>query len=256
MKYEKELSFIKYRVRKAFELYGAFTQEDIHQKSAFDIVTETDFNIEKYLMNGIASEFSGDHILSEEYNSDNGIIERTWIIDPIDGTCNFKQNIPLFGIQCALVENNEVVLSYMYLPVYNEEYHAIIGEGAWKNGTKINISDNTLNNALVSFGDYPHTSAEKSQRQHKAIGFLSDKIAKIRMFGSACIDFVYVAEGRTDGCVVITRNLWDILPGMFLCKEAGAVLTNLEGEPYKFYDEGVIVSANKTLQDLIVEAFN
>ena len=79
---------------------------------------------------------------------------------------------------------------------------------------------------------------------------------KIRMFGSACVDFTFVAEGRTDGCVVITKNLWDLLPGLFLCKEAGAVITNPEGTPYKFYDEGAIVSANKTLQDLIVEAFN
>lgn len=254
MTYEKELTYIRDKVRKAFSLYAGLSEEDIHQKSTFDIVTETDLNIEKYLIGEILSCFPADHILSEEYNSEKLITDRTWIIDPIDGTCNFKQEIPLFGIQCALAENGRVVMSYIYLPIYDEEYYAVIDKGAWMNDNKISVKNNPLNHSIVSFGDYPHDSSVYSAVQNKAIGYIMDKIAKIRMFGAACIDFACVASGKTNGCVLITRNSWDILPGMFLCKEAGAVITNLKGEEYNFYDDGIIIAADKELHSVLTTA--
>lgn len=256
MAYEKELSYIKEKVKKAFNLYAELSEEDIHQKSVFDIVTDTDLNIERYLIKEILSCFPDDHILSEEYNSENKIIDRTWIIDPIDGTCNFTQGIPLYGVQCALVENKQVVLSYLYLPIFNEEYYAVINEGAWKNGKKISVKANELNHSIVSFGDYPHVSIEYSKVQNRAIGHIMERIAKIRMFGAACIDFAYAASGKTNGCVLITNNSWDILPGMFLCKEAGAIITNLKGEEYEFYDDGIIIAADKNLHSLITKSMN
>lgn len=256
MKYDKELAYIRDIVRHAFNLYADLTEEDIYQKSTFDIVTETDLNIEKYLIKEIKAYFPDDHILSEEYNSQNPIKDRTWIIDPIDGTCNFTQDIPLYGIQCALVDNGQVVLSYIYLPFHNEEYHAVINEGAWKNNERIHVKNNQQNHSIISFGDYPHSSSLYSISQHKAIGYLMDKIAKIRMFGAACVDFSFAASGKTNGCVLITRNPWDILPGMFLCKEAGAVISNLKGQDYKFNDDGIIISSNNELHSLLITSMN
>ena len=71
------------------------------------------------------------------------------------------------------------------------------------------------------------------------------------MYGSAAIDFSYVAGGKTAATIILTRNLWDIAPpGIIIAKEAGAVITNPEGGEY-FKDYGVIVAANKIVSEEI-----
>lgn len=72
--------------------------------------------------------------------------------------------------------------------------------------------------------------------------------------GLRCVDFSYTAIGRVDGSVVITNNLWDIAPGLLLCKEAGMIVTNLDGEIHNLFDKGVVVSANCEIHELLIES--
>jgi len=227
------------------------------EKASFDIVTNIDLEIEKYLIAKIKSRFPEDSILSEEFNSSQKIEKRTWTIDPIDGTANFSQGSPLFGIQTALIENNEVVMSVIVLPVINEIYYAIKGEGSFLNGKRIEANKNaSLNRALVSFGDFQHNKPFNAVIQHSVIGDLRLKVARIRMFGSACIDLSFVGAGKTDATVIVTKNLWDIAPGLLIAKEAGAVITNIYGGEYVIGDVGVIASANNLISKEISELFN
>ncbi len=245
MKYSRERMFIVEHMHKAFDLFAVNATYDIRQKTQFDLVTNIDTSIESYLSEVIRSEFPEDRIHGEEMSSKQEIIGRTWTIDPIDGTCNMAKRNPIYGIQCALFDCSELVLGVIYLPFLNETYWAVSGEGCYLNDQRIVPSmDAELNNAVISVGDYTHKSEKNAQRQHKAIGLLYPQIAKIRMFGAACVDFSFVAAGRTDGTIVITKNIWDIAPGIALCKEVGAQVTNLEGEPFHFGDDGVVVSSN------------
>lgn len=256
MDYIFEKNFIAENVCKAFEKYGKSGNFVKTQKSRFDLVTDVDKNIENYLKEAIYAAFPNDRIISEETLSLEKIAGRTWIIDPIDGTCNMAHGLKLYGVQCALVDNGEIVMSYIYLPWLNEEYYALAGCGAYLNGNRISVSAETeLENSIVSFGDYSHKADEYAVRQHRAIGVLYPVIAKIRMFGAACHDFTFMAGGKIDATVVLTNNLWDICAGVLLCREAGAILTNLEGEPYSFGDFGVVASSNAALHKGIIEAF-
>lgn len=256
MKYNEEKEFIISEIKKAYEMY-ANNNYNITQKTQFDLVTDIDLNIEKSLSKAINDKFPGDKILGEEFSFDEPIIGRTWTIDPIDGTCNMARGLKLYGVQCSLIENEEIVLGVIYLPHFNEIIYAIKNEGCYINDEKINVNSLvTLNNAIVSFGDYPHkATSEIADLQHSVIKSLYSIIAKIRMFGAACIDFSSVALGRTDACVVITKNLWDICPGIILCKEAGAIIKNLDGDEFKLGDDGVIASANIELSNLICNSF-
>lgn len=255
MKYITELEYIKGKIKEAYNLFAVLPPGNIVQKTTFDLVTNIDVDIENYLIESIKTKFPKDNILSEELHSQNQLFNRTWTIDPIDGTCNMARRMPLYGIQCALIENGEIVLSIIYLPIFDEMFSAIANGGAMLNGCLISVNGNIpINNAIVSFGDYSHANPENAKREHKSINHLYPKIAKVRFFGAACIDFSYTALGRIDGTVMITKNLWDIAPGILLCKEAGALVTNLEGTPYKLGDNGVVVTSNEQMHLLIIES--
>lgn len=257
MKFEKEKNFMINEIQHVFKKYFQNGIESVEQKTQFDLVTNIDYGIEKELAEKIQMQFPGDHILGEETSNQETITGRTWTIDPIDGTCNMASKIPLYGVQCALFEDGEVVFAIIYLPSLNEVMVAEKGNGCFLNGHRVYVNNKReLNNALVSFGDYPHLkNIDIAEKQHNAIKNLYSKIAKIRMFGAACYDFLFVACGRTDGTVVITRNLWDIAPGILMCREAGAILTNLDGNPYRFGDDGVVACATNDLSNLIKNAF-
>lgn len=252
MKYETELNFIKEQMRLAFEKFG---NDGFHtsQKSTFDLVTDIDINIEKFLSSAIRAKFPKDRILGEEFSSSERLDGRTWTIDPIDGTCNMANGSKLYGMQCSLICDGTISLAVVYLPHFNEWIYATEGSGCYCNGVKITVaSDVAVNNAIISYGDYPHTkNSYAADAQHAAIKILYGQIAKIRMFGAACMDFSFVAQGRSHGTVVITRNIWDIAPGILLCREAGAIVSNLNGLDYKLGDNGVMVAANAEIFNLM-----
>ena len=255
MRYEKELNFIKEQIAIAYERFAS-EKRTVTQKRAFDLVTDLDLNIERFLTDAIKKAFPCDTVQGEEFSSAPKTVGRVWSLDPIDGTCNMANGSKLYGVQAALIENNETVLGVIYLPHFNEWYYAVKGEGAWCNGEEIRVADGVeLQNALVSVGDYPHRNVETARIEHEAIAKIFPKIGKMRMFGGACMDFAFTASGKTHACVIITRNVWDIAPGLLICQEAGALVCNLQGGAYRFGDDGVIAAANHEVFDLVKDSF-
>lgn len=248
----KDINFVRENVKKALELYLNDSPKDISFKSSFDLVTEIDKNIEGFLNSKIKEAYPNDNIVSEETRPDEMMKGRCWTVDPIDGTLNMVHNIKLFGVQVSLFENEEPLLSYVYFPVLKEEYYAYRGGGCFHNGEKVGVKVEAFENAILSIGDFSHTNKSNSERQYRGLEQLYKSFSRVRMFGSAALDYACVACGKTQACMVITKNLWDVLPGYILCKEAGAFLCNLKGGPYKIGDDGLIAAANKELADRIV----
>ena len=256
MDFQKELSFITDCIRQAFARFGACGPKDVRQKSAFDLVTEVDVNIERYITQQILSVFPGDQIHAEELSSSQAITGRTWVIDPIDGTCNFAHNIPMFGIQCALFCDGVPKLAVIYLPFPDEMYTATEGQGCFLNGEKITVDTSAIpDNALISIGDFTHKSDRLAAMQYRAVGYLYPRVAKLRMYGAASVDFALFVSGRLSATAFTTRNLWDIAPGILMSREAGGIVLNLKGQPYSFSDEGVMVAANPQIAQLMAQAF-
>lgn len=256
MKYQKEIDFIVTEMKKAYNMFFS-DKMDISQKSKHDLVTNIDNSIESYLSNMIKSMFENDKILGEEMSSSTRITDRTWTIDPIDGTCNMASDIELYGLQCSLIENHDIVVAAIYIPSFDYLITATKDSGCFLNGKRVYAKKNTdINNAIISFGDYPHKNSDRiAQWQHNAIKNIFNIISRIRMFGSAAIDFSFVATGKTDGTVVITRNLWDIAPGILICKESGATVVDLYGNDFSENSDGVIVGSDEKIVKLLVESF-
>ena len=257
MDFTKELEFITTHIRQAFGQFAQAGAQDVRQKCAFDLVTEVDVNIERFLTDAIQTAFPGDHIHAEELSNTQPVTGRTWVIDPIDGTCNFAHGIPTYGIQCCLFVDGDPQLAVIYLPQQEEMYTAVAGQGCWLNGEKVTVNAAvTAQNALISLGDFTHKSDRLAALQYRAMGYLYPRVAKLRMYGAASVDCAWFVGGRLSATVFTTRNLWDIAPGILMAREAGGIVLNLKGEPYQFTDEGVMLAANREMAHLMTEAFS
>lgn len=256
MNYTKELSFITKKIREAYKKFAATGPNDVQQKSAFDLVTEVDVNIEKFLTDAIYTAFPEDKVHAEEMSSQQEIVGRTWVIDPIDGTCNFAHDIPTYGIQCCLFDDGEPRMSVIYLPCQQEMYTAIEGNGCFLNGKQVFVDKSvTAQNAVISIGDFTHKCDRLAALQYKAVGHLYPRVAKLRMYGAASVDYAWFVSGRLAATVFTTRNLWDIAPGILMSREAGAIIMGLDGEPYDYSKDGIMLAANEEIAQLMKDAF-
>lgn len=253
MQYEKELRILKSAIKTTYQSVGKGDFR-VLDKGAFDLVTEVDFNMEKSISEEILNHFPTDKILGEEFSG--GVVPsgRTWTIDPIDGTINFAHHSPLFGVQCSLLVDGEVVVAVIYLPYLNECYTAVKGGGTLLNDKPIKVHKTDCEGAIIAFGDFSRKLVGLAENQYAAIGKLYKKILRVRMFGASSIDFSAIACGRIHGVVLTTKNLWDIAPGLLLVKEAGGVVKNLYGKEFKVGDDGVVAASTEQLVDLIVDA--
>ena len=257
MSYEKELQFITEKIKAAYGRFAVSGPQDVRSKSAFDLVTEVDVNIERFLTDAILSAFPGDKIHAEEMSSTQEITGRTWVIDPIDGTNNFAHDIPTFGIQCCLFDGGTPKMAVIWLPRQDELYTAIEGRGCFLNGKQVTVNkDFTADTAVISVGDFTHKSDRLAALQYKAVGYLYPRVAKLRMYGAASVDYAWFVSGRLAATAFTTRNLWDIAPGILLSQEAGAIIMGLDGKPCDYSKEGVMLAANEEIATLMRDAFN
>lgn len=222
--YEKEKTFIKKIVKKAYSKIIKKHKYDVMSKGEKDVVTSLDLKNEEYIISNIKKYFPHDNIVSEEYNSAAKLIHRSWVIDPIDGTVNFARDFCLWCIQMAFVDNGRVITSVIYIPKLNELYYAD-DKGAWCNDKPINVNKNAkINQSIFAHGQIKAGyNAIRSVYQDTQKN-IETEILKYRNLGSAGIEYALVASGKMDAEVIWADNVWDYLPGSFLCQQAGGLL--------------------------------
>ena len=250
MSYSKELDVACRAIKDASEEY-IFKRSEVKIKEndmgAYDVVSDNDVLIENYIKKRISEAFPNDSFLCEE-SGEQINSERVWVIDPIDGTVNYTHNIPLYGIQLALMIDDYAVLAAIYMPEFDEMYTAVKGEGAYLNGKKLNVrNDVSMHDSIVSTSDYSRGSVEYREGQVKFMELLHEKVARFKMFGSASCDFAYFASGRTDCHIRFVRKLWDFLPGLLISIEAGGIYDH---ELYDKHRLLIMCSSERALEEI------
>ncbi len=189
----------------------------------YDGVTDIDMTVERMIMDGIRREYPKDVIVSEETSPDQAVSGRTWAVDPIDGTVNMARGIPLFGSQGTFMKDGVPQASVIYLPESDDLYSAC-SEGAFLNGRPLRTAEpRPLKECILSTGDFSRRSQDYRLMQAHLISDCRDSVARFKMFGAACVDFAYLASGRTDIHVRFVNKIWDFMPGLHIAKTAGAV---------------------------------
>ncbi len=216
-----------------------------------DLVTEADHASEKAIFKIIQENHPDHFILSEETGAVPTNSNIKWIIDPIDGTINFANGIPICCVSIGVEENGEMIMGAVYNPFMNELFFAEKGKGATLNEKPIKVSDkdNLLTSCLVTGFPYQYLDSENGPLQ--IFEKLIRKSIPVRRLGSAALDLCWTAAGRFDGFYEHKLQAWDSAAGFLIVQEAGGKVTDLKGEKYNPYQPGIIASNGKIHDQLL-----
>jgi myo-inositol-1(or 4)-monophosphatase len=186
-------------------------------KGRHDVVTEMDRAVERFIRAAIARRYPRDAVLGEEDGGNVG--ERTWIIDPIDGTANYARGLPRYCVSIGYVEGRAPVLGAIHDPVHDWLYAAARGEGAYLDDTRLAVSP---------CADFAAATVECGWSLRRPAREYVDLVARVladggafRRSGSGALGLADVAAGRAEGYVELHINSWDCAAGIILVREAG-----------------------------------
>ena len=225
------------------------------RKEGIEIVTKTDFEVEKKLVEMIKNSQYNYPILGEEIEKSDIDSEYLWLIDPIDGTTNFSRRNPRFSCCVCLVHNGKPIVGVVFNPVSNELFYAKRGGGAFLNDKSIYVSDvNEMKSSTICV-DSPYFSSLGRKRAVELYSRLAPPITRaIRQTASAALDFAYVAAGIFDAYILPTTKStpWDFAVGGLIVEEAGGKFTDFKGSTWTLSTTDRIVS-NGHLHDYLIE---
>ena len=235
------------RITRAFDRPDLIKVSD---KGQNDYVTNIDNEVEYAIVDALKTTFPGHSFRGEEaaQNIDTEGAEYEWIIDPIDGTTNFVQNIPHFCISIACLRNGKMEHAVILDPIRQEEFVASRGKGCSLNGRRLRVGSKTsLQSALISTGGHEQAIAEQQALIYRQ---LLDEGAVMRQAGSAALDLAWVAAGRLDGMWMSQLNLWDMAAGALMVQETGGLLGEFNGGTQYLKSGNIIAASPKCFRSL------
>jgi myo-inositol-1(or 4)-monophosphatase len=217
-------------------------KEDADLKSRNDWVSKADRESEQAIMACIRELSPGDAFLAEETGASGAKSDRTWIIDPLDGTSNYLQHFPVWSVSIALRTGSEMTSGLVYEPLRDLFFTAEKGSGAFRGGARMRVSGQaTVEGAFLATG-FPFRAQEYVSVYCDVFEDVI-RIAKgVRRAGSAALDLAYTAAGVFDGFFELHLAAWDVAAGSLLVREAGGVVTDFSGGD-RWLDRGNIVGA-------------
>ncbi|KUO65337.1 MAG: inositol monophosphatase [Gracilibacter sp. BRH_c7a] len=230
---EKILNDVKNWVREVGQIQKENLRKEnmiINTKSSeIDLVTEIDELSEKVLINAIREKYPEHSILSEESGEHKSVnSEYLWIIDPLDGTTNYAQGLPIFAISIALQYQRETVLGVVYVPMLDLLFEAIRGQKAFLNGKRIEVAGKqNLKESLLSTG-FPYDQQSNHDNNTNYFAYFVPRARGLRRLGSAAYDLANIAAGVLDGYWELNLSIWDVAAGILLVEEAGGKVIMLD----------------------------
>ena len=221
---------------------------EVSRKGQNDFVTRADRESEAAVLAEVRRRFPGHRILAEEGGgAGGGDSEYEWLVDPLDGTTNFLQGLPIWCVSVACRRGDQVVAAVVCEPPGGNLFTAALGSGARWNGRPMAVSGHPgLAGSFLATG-YPfraHATLDVYLDVFREV-FLAAKA--IRRCGSAALDLAYTAAGVYDGFFEFRLSPWDIGAGVLLVREAGGVITDLDGGE-RFFAGGNVVAGSPAVQ--------
>jgi len=229
---EPTLAYVENLARQAGAILreGYSKEHQVGYKGVIDLVTEVDHQSEAYLLGEVQRDFADHHIFSEESGIIEGNDQHIWYIDPLDGTVNYAHHIPLFCVSIGYALNGKLTFGAVYDPLREEMFVAERGKGARLNGKPIHASAVVeLQRSLLVTG-FPYDTWNTKQDNFANFEKFGKLTQGVRRLGSAALDLCYVGAGRFEGFWELSLKPWDVAAGALVCEEAGATVTNINGE--------------------------
>jgi myo-inositol-1(or 4)-monophosphatase len=229
----------------------------VREKARFDLVTDADLGSQRAIRSYLQERFPGHGFLGEEEGAGEqrpgADAPPTWIVDPLDGTTNYVHDCPMYCVSIGLQVEGEMVAGVVLDPSRPELFCAAKGRGAFLNGRRLQVSHaSRLEEALLATGFPPDMRGQ--ERALEWWRYFSLRSRSLRRTGSTALNMAYVAAGRFDAYWAFDNHVWDVAGGMVLVREAGGLVTNVDGSPYDPYTPDALAS-NGPLHPVLLEAF-
>ncbi len=224
---------------------------EVRRKAHNDFVTRADQESEAAVVAVIRERFPGHRILAEEGSAaeagrggpDGKESEYEWLIDPLDGTTNFLQGLPVYCTSVACRRGNELLAGAVVDPEGGNLFTAGLGAGALWNGQPMRCSGRpSLDGAFLATG-YPFRALPTLDIYLYVFRDVFLRAKAIRRCGAAALDLAYTAAGVYDGFFEFRLSPWDIGAGVLLIREAGGVVTDLDGGDGFFRSGNLVAGA-------------
>ncbi len=222
-----------------------------------DLVTELDKETERFFASKIREKYPNDFLYSEEGYGDklsnfNGTV---WVIDPIDGTMNFVHQKRNFAISVGIYQEGIGEIGFIYNVMDDVLYSAVRGKGAYRNNSKLpmlkdNVKVETSIIALNSLWACPNNKINEKKVQQ-----MIKDTRGTRSYGSAALEFAFLAEGIVDGYLTMTLSPWDFAAGKIIYEEVGGITTQADGEPVDMLNANTIFASNRNIYDDILRNY-
>jgi myo-inositol-1(or 4)-monophosphatase len=245
------LQFISDEVVRICEEAGQFqlthfrqiSADKVSDKGLHQLVSFVDVETEKMLVKELGDLVPEAGFITEENTIEtNADKDYVWIIDPLDGTTNYLHGLPAFSISVALAFKHAPQVGIVHLPVWEETFAAVKGNGATLNGLKIEVTTiDSLDESLIATG-FPYYEFGQMDQYLSVLRQLMKQTHGLRRMGSAAIDLAYTACGRFDGFYEIGLNAWDVAAGALIVVEAGGVVADFSGGPGWLFGKSILAS--------------
>jgi myo-inositol-1(or 4)-monophosphatase len=172
-----------------------------------------------------------------------------WLCDPIDGALNFLQGIPYWSLSLCFIHDGQPRLSFVFDPCQRELFHAVAGQGAFRNGKRMKVSDiRTLEESILAtaYPTFVKEHEEDTIENAKDVNRMLPKSQAVRMMGTVSLQLAYVAAGKFDGYWERGFDMYDWWAGALLVSEAGGVVTDTSGNAFT-WGSTEIIAANPVL---------
>lgn len=228
---------------------------NVFDKSKGDLVSDADKASEKALAESLGESFpNAAHLREESGRLEGRSAHQVLIYDPLDGTKNFLHQGLNWAVSVALEEKGHITAAVTYAPRLNELFCAEEDQGAWLRDTFRNSAGRWIRLQVYPQKNLEGGIIETYPQQAflgDAAGFYTASGTEVRTIGSTCLDLAYVAAGRYQALAKKAGfGPWDLAAGALLVREAGGVITDIEGNRDFIYGKSV-VAANPALHDKI-----
>ena len=233
--------------------YRRLSASDIEEKSVGEVVTTVDRVAEQQIaarlkdlvpdvvVIGEEGAAATPRLLTDFYD---GVTDRCWLIDPLDGTANFVAGEGKFAMMVALIDKGSTVASCIYEPATARMSVCELGSGAYIDGRRVSVTEPALDAQLRGSVLDRFLPAEERARIAGNLGNV------VRTPGSKCAgwDYPALAEGTQDFNLYWRLLPWDHAPGVLFLREAGGCARYFDGSTYRAADQksGLIAAVTET----------
>jgi myo-inositol-1(or 4)-monophosphatase len=235
--------------------FGELENLQVSHKGPADFVSSADERTERILFEELTKARPGYGFLGEEGGYREGTDKtHRFIIDPIDGTTNFLHGVPIFAISIALEREGQLQSAVVYNPISDELFVAEKGHGAYLNDKRLRVAARkNLPETLIATGIpyMAHGDDTDRARSLAEVRAVVSRTSGIRRCGAASIDLAWVAAGRFDAFWERDLNAWDMAAGILLVKEAGGLVSNIDGSADPFTN-GDVLASNEPLHPVLL----